>query len=265
MGKKHPDLPPDTLQVFQLLVPQLKEFHQESDEFSSLLSSLPPDRVDALAIGEFFWAPVYELTFKEHSLWVTHLIGKLDFVKAASKAKNPNRVILADFKADLTDDWDDCFPSLEDKQLLVSLTVALHRSILSVFLHQKSLSCLVAEVREGGPSADRALFDAVRLDRSITACPTIAARISKAEFQNDKAFFQHLRNALKGPSRKHWEGYRDLRFSFAVLREMGFDSLSDDQLEHLFVDALMLYPKDPNARRNLRKQLSASKKIKHLI
>lgn len=264
MGKKHPDLPQDTVEVLKLLAPKLGEFHQESDEFSCLLTTLPEDRVDALGIGTFSWAPVYELTFQEHCLWVIYLIGRLDFVKSASKVKNPNRVILEEFKADLSDDWEDRFPDLGDKQLLISLTVALQRSILSVFLHQKSLSCLVAEVREGRPNAYRALFDAVRLDRSITACPSIAARISKAELQNDKAFFQHLRNPLKGPFRKHWKGYRDLRFSFAVLREMGFDSLSDDQLEQLFVHSLKLYPKDPNARRNLRKQLSASKNIKPL-
>jgi hypothetical protein len=45
---------------------------------------------------------------------------------------------------------------------------------------------------------------------------------------------------------------------------MGFDSLSDDQLEQLFVDTLKLYPNNPNARRNLRKQLRASKNIKPL-
>ena len=126
------------------------------------------------------------------------------------------------------------------------------------------MSCLVAEVRESGPTADRALFDAVRLDRTIMACPTVAARISKAELQNETKFFQHLRNALKGPSRKHWDSYRDLRFSFAILREMNFDSLSDDQLEQLFMDTLKLYPNTPNARRNLRKQLRASQNIKPL-
>lgn len=265
MGKKHPDLPSNTLEVFKLLAPKLEDFHRESDELSSLLSTLPEDRLEALGIGAFFWAPVYELAFQEHSLWVTYLIGKLDFVKAASKANDPNQVILEGFETDLPNDWEDRFPSLGDKQLLISLTVALQRSILSVFLHQKSLSCLVAEVREGGPNADRALFNAVRLDRSITACPTLAARISKAELQNDKGFFQHLRSALKGPSRKHWIAYQDLRFAFVTLREMGFDSLSDDQLEHLFVDALKLYPNTYNARRNLRKQFTESKKIKHLI
>jgi hypothetical protein len=90
MGKKHPDLPSNTLEVFKLLAPKLEDFHHESDELSGLLSTLPEDRLDALGIGAFFWTPVYELTFQQHSLWVTYLIGKLDFVKAVSKANDPN-------------------------------------------------------------------------------------------------------------------------------------------------------------------------------
>jgi uncharacterized protein YihD (DUF1040 family) len=69
---------------------------------------------------------------------------------------------------------------------------------------------------------------------------------------------------MKGPSRKHWQTYQDLRYAFAVLREMGFDRLSDEQLERLLVDQLKVYPSTYNARPNLRKQYEQSKKIKHL-
>jgi len=128
-------------------------------------------------------------------------------------------------------------------------------------LYKRSLCALVAEIREGD---DNALFDAVRVDRSAVSCPTIAARISQAELLGEKRFFLRLRSALKGPSKKHWEGYRDLRYSLAVLREMGFDQLSDAELEHLLVDVLKVYPKSYTARKNLRKQYSESKKIKGL-
>jgi hypothetical protein len=52
-----------------------------------------------------------------------------------------------------------------------------------------------------------------------------------------------------------------LRYSFAVLRELGFDKLSDAQLEDLLVHQLKVYPDTFNARRNLRKQYRAAMKI----
>lgn len=67
--------------------------------------------------------------------------------------------------------------------------------MLSVLLYEKSLSVLVAEVREG---RGKALFDAGPYWHSIMACPTLANRIAKTGLQRDKQFFIRLRNALKG-------------------------------------------------------------------
>ena len=262
MPKLPHELPPATVENFKLLIPKLPEFRRECGNLDDLFQSLPQDKLDTLQIGEWFWAPIYELTFLEHASWVVHILGQTEFIQAAVQSDDFNRVILQDFEAAMVAKADDCPTEPADKALLIGLALSLQRSILSVLIYQKSLSALVAEVREGN---DRALFDAVRVDRSITACPTIAARIAKAELLRDKAFFLRLRNALKGPSAKHWAAYQDLRFSFAVLRELGFDALSDDQLEHLFVDVLKLYPSSFNARKNLRKQYLESRKIKHLI
>lgn len=262
MPKRLKELPHTTVDTFKLLIPKLPEFRRECGNLDDLFQSLPQEKLDGLLIGEWFWAPIYELTFLEHTNLVIHVLGKTSVIQSALQSGNFNRYILQDFDTD--DTGAQAEPPVEpaDKALLIGLALSLQRSILSVLIYQKSLSALVADVREGH---DRALFDAVRIDRSITACPTIASRIAKAELLRDKAFFQRLRNALKGPSAKHWAAYQDLRFSFAVLRELGFDSLSDDQLEYLFVDVLKLYPNSYNARHNLRKQYRASQKIKHPI
>jgi len=66
---------------------------------------------------------------------------------------------------------------------------------------------------------------------------------------------------LKGPSKKHWEAYKDLRYAFFILRESGFNQMSDAQLEELLVHQLKLYPDAPGARKNLRKQFKESKKF----
>lgn len=97
---------------------------------------------------------------------------------------------------------------------------------------------MIEEARSGN---DASLFQAVRIDRSIAACLTFVDRIAKAELENDKKFFLHLRSALKGPSKKHWEAYKDLRYAFYVLRESGFNKMSNAQLEDLLVHKLKLY------------------------
>src|ERR1035441_303498 len=56
--------------------------------------------------------------------------------------------------------------------------------------------------------------------------------------QRGEDLFLHLRSALKGPSRKYMEALKDLRYALAMLREFGFDQLSDAQLEDLLVDKL---------------------------
>ena len=125
-------------------------------------------------------------------------------------------------------------------------------------LFHRTLDKMVADVRAGN---DASLFQAVRIDRSIVACLTFADRIAKAELENDKKFFLHLRSSLKGPSKKHWEAYKDLRYALYVLRESGFNQMSDAQLEDLLVHKLKLYPNVPSARKNLRKQFTESKKF----
>jgi hypothetical protein len=145
-------------------------------------------------------------------------------------------------------------------QDLVGLAYSVQRTILSVMLFQRSMSGLIQEVRESG-NLD-SLFNAVRVDRAVVACPTIADKIAAAQLRNDKQFFLRLRNALKGPTQKHWAAYCDLRYSLFALRELGLDGLSDDQLEKLLVHNLKVYPNTPAARKNLRAQYQQSKKIK---
>lgn len=125
-------------------------------------------------------------------------------------------------------------------------------------IHLKSLSALVEDGRNGD---DKAFFEAIRLDPAIVCGPIFSDRLAKAVLFNEKKFFQHLRSALKGPSGRHWKSYQDVRFVIALLREAGLDSLSDAELDNLFVDRLRIYPKSASARKNLRMQFWKSKSI----
>gem|GEM_PF-892622 len=211
------------------------------------------------------WAEVYELSFVQHmGLIFLALDGGSEYLSALARDPNPQARLLEDMQSDKFDfDLDNykggyqAFFKAED---LYGLFMSFQRTVLSVLLYQRSMSGLIQEVREADDLG--ALFNAVRVDRSAVACPTIAARIARAEGRSDKHFFLRLRNALKGPQRKHWMAYQDLRYSLFMLREMGFDKLSDNDLERLLVHTLKVYPDVPGARKNLRRQYQLSKNIK---
>lgn len=124
-------------------------------------------------------------------------------------------------------------------------------------LFHQSLGALEEQARNG---SDEALFKAVSVDRSIITCPTFANRLSYAELTNDKAFFIHLKKALKGPSKKNMAAIGDLRYAIVLLHEVGFDKFTDDELIQLFVSN-SLYPNRPSAAKNLRKHIQAARKF----
>ena len=143
-----------------------------------------------------------------------------------------------------------------DKKHLIWLVMVMQRNILSIMLFHQSLGALVEQVRNG---SNEALFKAVSIDRSILSCPTFSDRLSYAELTNDKDFFIHLRKALKGPSKKHMEAIGDLRYAIVLLKEVGFDRFTDEELITFFVNT-RLYPNNVSAIKNLRKHIQDSKK-----
>lgn len=251
-----------TADQFKHLVQQLPEIRKEQKSLDEYVKTTPQDRINALLENDFYWAKVYELTFVEHLSLLLMALDKVEFLQESSKAPDPAQHFIDHFEFDDDPDkWTGGWHGLFKKQDLIGLTFALQKTIVSIFIYQKTMQTLVEEVKLG---IDDSLFDAVRIDRSSVACPTFAARIAKAEFKQDKHFFIRLRNALKGPTQKHWEGYQDLRFALYTLRDLGFDNLTDDQLENLLVKQLKVYPDRFEAKKNLRKQYNQSKKINHL-
>lgn len=246
-----------TTAQFRTLVGKLLEVKGQRDEMSRLLSDMSDEKFDALMGHDFNWAALYEMPFVEHMAVAFVAFGRADWVTEAAAAPDPQQHVLDAMDRD--DDGPGELPPGIEKGHLVALVYSLQRTVLSVLLYQRSLSALVQDVRETG-NLD-SLFNAVRVDRAATTCPTIANRIARAEMRGDKRFFARLRNALKGPIRKHWEWLSDLRYSLAALRELGFDKLSDDQLEQLLVHDLKVYPNTPTARKNLRAQYQQSRKL----
>lgn len=250
-----------TTDQFKLLIQKLPELRKEGSSLEQAVRDIPMDRFADLFKKDFYWAMIYEFTYIEHLAVLLMVMDKLEFLENAKNSSDPTQFVLDTFEEEDETVWNGGWKGLFDKQDLIGLAVALQRTILSIMIYNKTIHQLVEEVRRG---SDDSLFDAVRLDRSIVAAPTIAARIAMAELKHEKHFFIRLRNAFKGPNQTHWESYKDLRFALFTLRDLGFNDLTDDQLVDLLVNQLKVYPDTFGAKKNLRKQYNQSKKINHL-
>lgn len=249
------------LDQFRDLVRKLPEIRGQMNEFPRVLRERPTKLKEILG-SDFHWAGIYENNFIEQIAILFVLMGWDGLLAKASRSDDPQASVNQWLvNGSELDQWYEANKDTLEKRRLILLSVILQRNILSIMLHHRPLSALVDEVRRGGDNADDSFFKAVRVDRSILSCPTFSDRLAHAELIQDKSFFLHLRSALKGPLKKHWETVKDLRYAIAVLREFGFDSLSDAQLEDLFVKKLKLYPPTPSARKNLRRHLYEGRKL----
>lgn len=246
-----------TTDQFRQLIGALPELKSQRVELSEAVASLPKQNLDALLVRGYNWGDIYEYTFVEHIAIAVVAFNYADTLTAGLASADPQQHILDNMYPH--EDDDSTHPAFQGQDLM-GIAFSMQRTILSVMLFQRSISGLVQEVREDDNMDS--LFNAIRVDRAVMSCTTIADKIARAELRGDKRFFLRLRNALKGPTQKHWAAYCDLRYSLAALRELGFDSMSDVQLEKLLVHDLKVYPNTPSARKNLRAQYTQSKKIK---
>lgn len=249
-----------SLDQFRRIVRKLPEVRGQMKELTEVVRTTPKEKVEEILDKDFYWAEVYELIFEEHLALLFLALGKAKELMALKEMEDPQEGLMRWFDEEDDEDWSGGEGGQFQKKHVVGLTVALQRTILSIMLYHRPISALVQIVKTGEDDADEAFFKAVRVDRSVLSCPTFSDRLAKAELTNDKTFFLHLRSAVKGPSKKHWEALYDLRYALCMLRELGFDQMSDAQLEDLLVHKLKLYPNAPGARKNLRKQFTESKR-----
>jgi hypothetical protein len=241
---------------FSDLVKRLPEVRSLRQDLAELVKS-KPERIKEILGESSTWSSIYELSFVKQLAYLFILLGMHEQIIEAGMSLNPTQAFLQ-MSADggELDQWFDKNEANIDLKHLLWLSLILQRNILSIMLFHQSLGALVNEVRSGN---DEALFKAVSVDRSILSCPTFADRLSRAELINDKQFFIHLRKALKGPSKKNMAAIGDLRYAIVMLRELGFEKFTDNELIDFFVKN-RLYPNHPSAAKNLRKHIQAARK-----
>jgi len=247
-----------SLEEFKQLIGELPDIRNQMKELPDLLNSAPNEKVKEVLDQGLYWAAFYELSFQESLALLICVLGCHRELHKAAQSDDPTQAAFNMFQNVEYESWEGGLNGMFEMGDVVALFTVLQRNILAIMLFHRTLDALVDEARDGN---DDSFFNAVRIDRSIITCPTFALRIAKAEIKKDKKFFFRLRSSIKGPSKKHWESYKDLRYAFYILRESGFNQMSDVQLEELLVHQLKLYPNTPSARKNLRKHFTESKKF----
>ena len=246
-----------TLDQLKKFVELLHESRNIAPELEKIFHETDPKRLKAILGESLSWSHFYEMPFNKHiSSGLLVLDWKDDFKKAV-QSEDPQQYIFDFFEQlDFDKEWNGGHQGKFKMHHLVEIVISFFRTMKSIMVYQKSLSTLIEEVTQG---RDKSLFDAVRIDRTIVGCSAVKYRISMAEMTNDKKFFRHLNNALKGSSKKHWVGQEELRYMMQALVETGADQLNGKNLEQLFVEHLQLYPKAPTAQKNLYERFLATK------
>jgi hypothetical protein len=247
---------------------QLKQFNNFliiaknlAPELQQVIRDADPEKRNFILGDDFSWHYFYEMSFKEHMAYSVFILDWQGKLQQAVESDDPQQFILDELsKDDPDEEWQGGYKGLFNTGHLVALGISTLKTMKSIMVYQKSLSTLIEEVREG---SDKALFDAVRIDRTIVACPSINKRISLAEMTGDEKFFRQLKNALKGISKKHMAALDVMRYMMYLLVDNGSDKLNAENLEQIFVEQLKLYPKTPSAQKNLYKHFIATKKINH--
>lgn len=243
---------------FAKFVSRLPEVRDQMRELPQLLREKKDKLHTIFGESDCSWGRIYERPFLEQVSLLFVLIGFHIPLHEAAQAEDPQEAVLGwtDENSAL-EAWYDEHEDQIEKKYLLWMAIVLQRNILAIMLYHKSMGALVDLVRQGD---DGALFDAVRVDRTVLLAAPCADRLSRAEMMNDKDFLRHLRSAIKGPTKKHMEAIQDLRYSIVALRECGFDHFSDKDLEQLFIRT-RLYPNSGGALKNLRNQIQLSRRL----
>lgn len=205
-----------------------------------------PEALREVLTAPYFWANVYELPLVTHLGLLSQISGMDDAIITASEQDDPQQAAL-----DFLFEEDDEPNEGRDLKSMITLNYALMKTLDCLMTYNWYMHELMERIKEGD---QKALFMALRIDRSAVACPSIADRIALAEIEDDCVFFDKLSGTLsKGPPKQSTD-YPDLRYILPYLEESGvLAHLSVKEKHHLFVEELRVYPEGDNSADNLKR------------
>lgn len=248
------------LQLYLNFYPQLSEELEEAREI--LLGR--PDVFFAEDCHKPAWCHFYEKPINEHVVTVLVGLGAEAMFKDIASAPNQIQAmpVVTDAFLRALDDEELTMEEADELRKVLAVILGLSVSVVNTFrsllIFGFYLNYLVEQVRTSGKAADKALFQAVKIDPSVLGCQSFSERISRAVIENDKAFLRKLQRAIEGKLTKREDAtYQRQRVVLQILYETGAPQLSEEDLYQLFVEELNLVARERdsdvgNVANNLR-------------
>lgn len=211
-----------------------------TEELSDLSKDHEDNMVELLGLGPP-WSYWYELPYQHFLAAMLTGFGLMEAILDAVKKDDPQQAALDLLKEDkdLYDEKiDDC--SDGEKGILASLFFALRGNINAQRIYSQTMNTLVSQAK----SDDNSLFNAVLVDRSAVACPTIARRIQLAEIKDDEGFLNKLTKAItRTRPRRPLSELDDLRLMLYIIEDSKpLTEFPLDQLYSILIQDLELNP-----------------------
>lgn len=241
-----------TAQDLRIFLDSWPQFVAEAEEVQLMLIE-DKDKFLADDASKFSWCHLYELPINQHLAIIRSGLAQDDKIQGCYKQidASPNQIaVLPEVLGQVNKYFDEMdAPSKEDAEEMrpllagfLGVHLSAFHSLRSVLFFGCFLNELIERVRGGGDDGDKALFNAIRLDPTVVGCKPVIERMSKAFLIKEKSFFKKLKAALNGNiGKREQANFQKMRLIFEVLYEAGATSLTDDQLQQLFVEELKLY------------------------
>lgn len=170
-----------TVPKFQRIVKRLPEIREQMHELPEFVKSWRKNSTEEIFDKDFYWAAVYEFPLAQQIALLILALGKVQKFLEIARSPDPQQASLEWMDVDDMDGWSGGEGGIFQKEHVVGLVVTLQRtSFRSCSITDRSprssLMCAVRYRRR-----DDSVFLAVRIDRSVLACPTFADRLARAE------------------------------------------------------------------------------------
>ncbi len=222
----------------------LTKLRKVPDETRRLVQS-KPEKVDKLLPADFSWAEYYELDVKEFNIVRLAVMGLLEpLAQAAKEGMNLNQFMVEEAIRSMEseedeEDYTGGHSGLFTMEDVFAVHYANMGMLLGVFYYGHYMNDLVAMAKSGN---DDAFFRAVRVDQTVLACPSFAARLTRAHMFGDKYFKLRLRHAMKAKPHEALLMHQDLRFMLQIMHELNaLPELTLSEADLLFIHELKLY------------------------
>lgn len=193
------------------------------------------------------WCHLYELPAKEHFVKVLVGLGGKDVLREIAQSPNQIQALPGAVEKAFAeiDAWE---PPEEEAaefrkllQVIFGLSLSVTNSARSLMIFGCYLNDLIAKVREGGDSGDKALLSAVKIDPTVLGCASVVTRMSRAVMMDDQKFLAQVRKAMTGKlTKREQKNYQQMRIALQVLHETAAPKLNESDLYTLFVEELKL-------------------------